>query len=176
MMTAELVRKLGFRYPETLAVLPDASAFDPDKLPDRFVIKPSSLCATKGVMILKRQSEGAFFGLLKRRTLTTEMIRREQADHQKTTRELKRDADPKIIVEEMIVDEFDPDIIPFDYKLYTFNGDVRFIVQIDRNSTPPKIVFYRDNFYPIDFQPYTERKVRNMRRGSHRRPNCWKTF
>jgi len=172
--TATLIRELGFHYPETLATLSDAADFEPDKLPNRFVVKPSNLCATKGVMILKRQRDGSFFDLLQRRTLSADAIRDEQATYKKLTLKRQPDADPKIIVEEMIVDEFNPDIIPFDYKFYTFNGDVRFIIQIDRNSTPPKIAFYRDDFYRIDFQPYTKRKVRNMQFGSHRRPNCWK--
>lgn len=172
--TSTLIRELGFRYPETLAILSDAADFDPEKLPNRFVVKPSNLCATKGVMILNRQRDGTFFDLMQRRVISTKEIRDKQATYQKLTLARQPDDDPKIIIEEMIVDEFDPEIIPFDYKFYTFNGDVRFIVQIDRNSTPPKIAFYRDNFYRIDFQPYTERKVRNMQLGSHRRPNCWK--
>jgi hypothetical protein len=90
-------------------------------------------------MLLRRRGADVFYDMLQRKEMSGAAIRREQSSIQKISRKHKRDSQRKIIVEEMIIDEFGSELIPFDYKFYTFNGDVKFIVQVDRNSTPPSI-------------------------------------
>lgn len=172
--TADFIRSLGLRCADTYAVLSKPSEFEPDNFPDRLVVKPTGLCSTKGVMLLRKQPNGKFFGMIRGAEVDVETIRAEQETWQGTVVENHPNANAKIIVEELITDEFSPDIIPFDYKCYTFNGSVRFILQINRNVKPAAISFFRDDFYPIDFEPYTEPKLRKAQRGTHRKPDCWK--
>lgn len=39
--------------------------------------------------------------------------------------------------------------IPLDYKFYTFRGKIALALQIDRNTTPPKVAFFDGNFIPL---------------------------
>jgi hypothetical protein len=167
--TADYVRSLGLKHPDTYAVLSNPRDLEPSRFPDRLVVKPTGFCSTKGVMLLRTQQDGKFFEMMRQSTIDIDTIRAELTELQN-----RQAGKPKIIVEELITDERNSDIIPFDYKCYTFNGTVRFIVQVDRNVKPIAISFFRDNFYPIEFDPYIEPRLGKAQRGRHRKPDCWR--
>lgn len=104
-------------------------------------------------------------------------IRNEQEHHRKAYLKKRPGTLPAIIVEEFIADESSPDIVPFDYKIYAFNGNVKFIVQIDRNirkPEKPRIAFFSGDFTPLDFEKYMKPGLRNAQFGVHRQPKCWR--
>jgi hypothetical protein len=170
---SEFAAKLGLRVPKTLAAYDNAEELSFDGLPDRFVIKPTEWWSMRGVMVLVRDGD-RFYDRLHKLSLTAEEIRREQRKHQlewKLNNNLCR-----TIVEEMIVDEGGPDLIPFDYKCYTFDGDVRFIDQDDRNGTLPRVAFYYDDFCPMPISRFLEPKFERIELGPHRVPKCWEAI
>ncbi len=165
----------GFGVPKTFAVLSKAADLDFSRYPERFVVKPSDLWSTKGVMLLQKRRADDYFEMMHQRLVSAAAIRRAQASFQRLTIRHRPKSKPTIVVEEMVEDEFGQDLIPFDYKFYAFNGEVKFIVQVDRNSTPPKIAFYRGDFEPIPFDgEWIRPELQRAQRGRHRIPNCCK--
>ncbi|MEZ2743015.1 ATP-grasp fold amidoligase family protein [Paenalcaligenes hominis] len=75
-------------------------------------------------------------------------------------------------MERRAYDEDPANRIPLDYKLFTFYGVVKFILQVDRNVSPPVL-----SFFDGEFQPITDDRVfippsLNQPAGKHRVPQC----
>ena len=158
----------GVRTPRLLALFDDPAdvSLDPDV--DRLVLKPNNFAARRGVFLLRRQAGGGYYDVLSRKIWT-------EAEMRDLLSGLLVQAGPgkdrRIIAEEFFVGENGADQIPYDYKLFTFDGSVEFILQINRNVAIPEVAFFQRDFEPLD-----DREVRpqhGLRRGQHRRPLNW---
>ncbi len=57
--------------------------------------------------------------------------------------------EPRWIVEERVPSLLGAGPIPFDYKFYSFRGEVAMVLQIDRNTRPSKLAFFDGGFRPL---------------------------
>lgn len=161
--TAELIRDNGLRGPEVYGVHERVEDIDFAALPDRFVLKPTGLNGKRGVMLLERRPRGLvarlagrlrgrpapeFWDAMQGRPLTLAEIRAEQ-NSWRAAHGGKRGEALRFIVEERILGENGADAIPFDYKVYVFAGEPRFILQLDRNVSPPGAAFFDGDFTPM---------------------------
>ncbi|MEA5446316.1 ATP-grasp fold amidoligase family protein [Gammaproteobacteria bacterium AB-CW1] len=108
------------------------------KLP--LVIKPRDLAGAKGVLFLSAEKHGRYFEEFSQEWLTLEEIKEKISQ----VIAAKRPTAKRCIVEQGIKGENAG--IPFDYKLYTFQGCVEFVLQIDRNGSKPRLSFFGSNF------------------------------
>ena len=58
-------------------------------------------------------------------------------------------ASHSFFIERRAYDEDSANRIPLDYKLFTFYGVVKFILQVDRNVSPPALSFFDGEFQSI---------------------------
>jgi len=151
--TAELANSLGLRSPKLFREYSDPDEIDDADLPNSFVVKPNCQTIAKGVMVLLRQSNGAYRDLFSRTgdCVTIDDVRRVQRDSMVAW--TRGGADRKlenyrIMIEERIIGENGDEQIPYDYKCYTFDGEVHFILQVDRNVRPPAWAFFNESFRP----------------------------
>lgn len=161
--TAALIRDNGLRGPEVYGVFERVEDVDFAALPDRFVLKPTGLNGKRGVMLLERRRRGLlarladrlrgrsvpeFWDAMQGRPLSLAAIRDEQ-NSWRAAHGGKRGEPLRFIVEERILGENGADAIPFDYKVYVFAGQPRFILQLDRNVSPPGAAFFDGDFTPM---------------------------
>ncbi|MGD9501109.1 MAG: ATP-grasp fold amidoligase family protein [Methyloceanibacter sp.] len=170
--TRRVVEACGYRCSKVLRVFDRAAELDFDGLPDAFVLKPSTLAAKRGVMLLQRSVSGRQFReLFRRRYLTLDEIKAEQAAWQSLWGE--RGMGPcRLFAEEWVVGENGPGQIPFDYKLFTFGDTVKLIAQCDRNVVPAELAFFLDEFEPFDGTGRIVSSWKRMRRGVPHVPKC----
>lgn len=100
-----------------------------------------------------------------------DMIRTEQSQWQQLWYQHRKNPF-QFIVEEMITGENGEGKIPFDYRLYTFDGEVRFIIQVDRNTRPRSLAFFLNEFELFDYSARIESDWTSISRGEHRIPGC----
>lgn len=112
---AEFVQSIGVRVAQKYKIFDHAHEITDDLLPDRCVMKPTKMWNMKGVMLLQRKSvnqwhEGKplYREMLSGREIELGTIIAEQALCQKECVERDASSDPKIILEELIVDEAGP--------------------------------------------------------------------
>lgn len=147
--TAQLIAETGLRGPETYRVFQRAEDIDLDALPEVFVLKPTELNGKRGVMLLHRIASGlGYWDNMQMRRLTAKEIIAEQRGWAKLYAQ-KRRRDLQFIAEELVVGENGLGQIPFDYKVYTFDGVPRFILQLDRNIEPMGAAFFDGEFRPM---------------------------
>lgn len=168
---AELLRKSGLPHASILARFKCAEEIDLRSLPPSFVLKPSALWSAKGVMLLHRVADTTLlYEAMKRYVMSDEEVRASQM-------QLQSEAGKKLsfIAEERVLDESDRFIIPLDYKIFTFFGVTKFVLQVDRNHTPPKICFFDGKFEPItDQRVYIPAEKQGKTQGIHRKPSCYR--
>jgi hypothetical protein len=169
--TAEFIRAQGLRTAKTFHILDSAQEITAASIPDRCVIKPVEGTNSGGVMVLRRDGN-AFYDLMQRKTVTLEQIRHVQLQSQKQFSAQFSICSSKVIIEEAILDEDGPDLVPFDYKVWTFNGRVAFIEQIDRNTVAKRVAWYLNDFRPIEIEDVAFPELKRLQRGSHRLPRC----
>ncbi len=58
---------------------------------------------------------------------------------------------PYWILEEFISSGIGNKSIPFDYKVYCFNGEPALVIQIDRNCSPPRVALFDGAFLPLAY-------------------------
>jgi hypothetical protein len=170
---AELARRLGLRAAKTLAVHDDPRELDFSQLPERFVLKPSVWWSRMGVMMLSRTAASAeLYDTLGRRSMSPESIIAEQVEWMLKWRSKPGRRPYRLIAEEWVRDE-DGAAIPLDYKLYAFDGDIRLIVQMDRNHASTQVAFFVDTFeIPSDLSRYVVSDWKLISPGAHRLPRC----
>ncbi|MGM8849366.1 ATP-grasp fold amidoligase family protein [Salinicola halophyticus] len=165
----EFLDKNEFPYSKILRKFEDPLAISLDGLPVFFVIKPAALWSARGVMLIKRVQENYYRNDMDGEYYTEHSIKQKLLSLQKSVNKKKLD----ILIEERAVDENELNLIPFDYKLFTFNGNVKFILQVDRNHKKPKLAFFDGDFTPIyDGRAYIKSKNKNEL-GVPRRPECY---
>lgn len=168
----EIVQSLGFRIPQTLKVLSDPSELVESTVPDSFVLKPSDMTNSRGVMVLIKK-EGGFFDLMAKRHFTLDEIKEEQRRLYELWKIKKhRKSGQRFILQERVIGENGNDQIPFDYKFYTFNGEIRLVLQIDRNTTPNSIYFFRNEFEGSAFPDDIETTWQRAQRATPVVPRC----
>lgn len=126
------------------AVLTQPDQITAEALGDRVALKFAHGWSAKGVMLLERIGEERYFDHLALREWTLEGIReRQQAVAARFPK--KKSA--------WIVEDFlrgvQPGAVPFDYKFYTFQGQIGMVAQIDRNSSPPRVVMLDGDLKPM---------------------------
>jgi hypothetical protein len=167
---AKLLDEMKLPQPKVLKKFRTPDDFDFSDLPDCFVLKPSNLWSTKGVMILHRICRrNAYFDAFGDRVLDFDQIVTKQ-------KEILRSYGvngTEFFVEERVFSENNDEEIPFDYKLFSFYGVIRFILQVDRNHNKPKLAFFDGDFKSIGtnkvFIPDAD-KVQTV--GERRKPGC----
>jgi len=158
----------GVRTPGLLALYESPAEVRLDPTVDRLVLKPNNFAARRGVFLLRREAGGRYFDLLTRRSWTEQEMRGVLNDLLARAGPGK---DPTVLAEEFFVGENGAEEIPYDYKLYTFDGSVEFISQINRNGSVPEVAFFQRNFEPLEDGHV--RPQGGLRRGQHRRPRNW---
>ena len=169
--TAEFLRARGLRTAETFHILDSPRDLTDATIPDRCVIKPLTGTNTLGVMVLRREG-GKFYDLMRRKAVTLEDIREVQRDSQAKFHAQFKGGSQKVVVEELIIDEDEPDVVPLDYKVWTFNGRVAFIEQVNRNTVPKSMAWYVKDFIPVEIEDVFFPEVKRFRPGRHRLPRC----
>lgn len=152
---------------KVLRVFENARAIELSQLPDCFVLKPASLWSGVGVMLLhKICGHSSYFDAKSRQIISVERIKEIAQEIENTNKKELR-----FIAEERAFDE-DPNIsIPLDYKVFTFHGVTKFVLQVDRNHPKPKIAFFDGDFNPIlDDRVFIPEARRTLTEGTHRIP------
>lgn len=135
-----IAKASSVRYAKVLASFDTIPDIDLADLPDRFVLKPENLTSAAGVFLITRLAADLYYDWMRRRPVDIGFIRTAIRQAEKSQ---KRES-AGIIAEEFVSGENYG--IPFDYKLYTFHSGVAFILQIDRNTSPPSFAFFDGNF------------------------------
>ena len=169
--TAEFLRAHGLRTARTFHVLENPEDITQAHLPDRCVIKPVHGTNTTGVMVLRRDGD-AFYDLMQRKTVTLQQIRDVQRKSQAQYAAQFSFRSSKVLVEEAILDEDGPDVVPLDYKAWAFNGLIAFIEQVDRNTRPKSAAWYVEDFQPVEVEDVAFPELKQFQRGPHRLPRC----
>jgi hypothetical protein len=146
----EHAESLGIRTPKVLAVLRDIRRFRGPARQDRFVLKIAGAHSAMGVMLLERYQSGRFgreqfLDHMSLKLLTAQDVVQSQQDLVAR----RRMEQPYWMLEEFLDPSPTALPIPFDYKFYCFNGVPALILQIDRNSTPPKCAVFDGAWIPL---------------------------
>lgn len=135
-------RQIGL--PEQYAVLSSPGEITAEVLGDRAALKFAHGWSAKGVMLLERIDEERYFDHMALREWTIDGIRAKQ---QAVAASFPRKK-PAWIVEELLRGA-QPGPVPFDYKFYMFQGEIGMVAQIDRNSSPPRVVKLDGDLKPL---------------------------
>lgn len=138
------VAGLGLRVPARLKLLDSLQLALFESLPDRFVLKYAKGWSARGVMPLERVAPDRYFDHLALRMRCAEEIIRIQEEVAATF-----GGDPVWLVEEFVQSTVPVGQVPFDYKMYSFNGAVGLIGQFDRNASPTKMQLFDGRFRPL---------------------------
>jgi hypothetical protein len=170
-------REAGLRTADIYRIYDDPQDFDDAGLPDVFVLKPACLWSKHGVMLLQRHNtRHKFLDFMSGRWLTIAQIRAEQCSLQKRWYKYypQKKSRFQLVAQEMIRGENAQGRIPYDYKLYTFDGEVRLIVQINRNTRPASVSWFLNEFEIFDFSTCIESAWKTIKRGKPDLPECHK--
>lgn len=146
----DLATRLGIRVARQLALVDAPEDLPLASLPDRFVIKPTCFWSRLGVLLLQREpGTDRYRDALSRRVLTSAEIIAEEVGWRERWLSQPRRERFGLLVEEWLDDECGSPI-PLDYKLFAFDGEIRFITQFDRNQDGRRLAFFLNEFEPID--------------------------
>jgi len=140
----DIARACGIRVPADYAEFADIQSIDFGDRPPPFVLKPTHLTSQQGIFILTRKEGDKYHEAFTKRWLTLDGIKHAAA----ATASAHPHPDSRYILEEF-VSGVEPDVIPYDYKIYTFGGDVLFVLQVNRNVSPPAIAFFGKDMAPL---------------------------
>ena len=164
----KVLTDLGLPHLQVLKKFDRAADVDLSNLPDVFVLKPEALWSSKGVMLLhKVVGTPHYFDAKNNKIYLPDDVRREciklETDVKKTL---------KFMVEERAIDENLNNIIPLDYKVFTFYGETKFVLQVDRNHQTPKLAFFDGQFRPILDDRVSIPSNDKETRGTPIKPSC----
>lgn len=142
---ARFVSELGLRVPKKYKVLTDIDRLNLLHLRKRVVLKYAKGWSARGVMLLERVGLNKYFDYMSLKTFSLGAIK----NHQKSVAQSFNDSEPYWILEEFIEPVQAWGAIPFDYKCYVFGGQIGLIIQIDRNSSPPRVSLFDGSFKPL---------------------------
>lgn len=130
--------------PTQHAVLTSTDQITPELLGERMALKFAHGWSAKGIMLLERTGEDRYFDHMALREWTLEALRAQQ----RAIAARFRRKQPVWIVEELL-NGAQPGAVPFDYKFYMFRGQIAMVAQIDRNSSPPRMVKLDGDLKPL---------------------------
>ncbi|KGN35695.1 ATP-grasp fold amidoligase family protein [Knoellia subterranea] len=133
----------GYPVPRPFAFWRTPDEMDLGVGPDRFVLKPTVMSSSWGVMLLERLGDGTYFEQLSRRTLTQAQILAEQV---RVHDRCKYKSSYRLMVEEWIEGPGPDKRIPLDYKVSVFYDEPRHVLQIDRNPQSIELAFFDGGF------------------------------
>ncbi len=139
------VESLGMRVPRRLGLLQRIEDLPGGELPAKFVLKLADGWSARGVMLLECTGPDEYFDHMSLKPLARAAV----ITTQRAAAESFGLQQPQWIIEEMIEPVLGIGAIPFDYKFYSFRGQVGLIIQIDRNSGPVKIAMFDGEFRPL---------------------------
>lgn len=113
-------------------------------LGERVALKFANGWSAKGVMLLEQIGHEYYLDHFSLRELSVHEIREKQRAVANSFKKKR----PEWIVEELLRGP-QPGPIPFDYKFYTFQGQIGAVLQIDRNASPPRIAIFDGNLQPM---------------------------
>lgn len=141
------VEKLGVRTPKLIGKLEHIEEISSFQLPSCFVLKISNAHSGIGIMLLEKMNDGIYFEHLSLEQYTMEQVIKKQSEISK-----KRGLSNTYWIIEELLDNFMIDKkIPFDYKVYCFNGWPKVVIQIDRNSSTPTVAVFDGSFMPLEY-------------------------
>ncbi|MFQ2012694.1 ATP-grasp fold amidoligase family protein [Aeromonas veronii] len=144
LLAYEHVSKFGFKTPQSRSFKDSHAAAEwaINNLKDNFVVKAGDRHSCIGVYLLEKQDNEEYIELLRLKKFNLNDIGRDIVGTQ-----------PSYWIAESFVDSYIyGKNIPLDYKFYTFRGVISLVVQIDRNTTPPKVAFFDGNFIPLIYE------------------------
>lgn len=139
------VEELGVAVPQELAEYSSVDQINLDALPENFVLKPVFASSNIGVLVLTRLEDGTYFDAMREKAFTAEGI----LEMQQNALERFKPAEPKWIVEERVLGEFDS-AVPNDYKFYAFKGRIGMIHSVERAAPRAKHSYFLGDFTPIN--------------------------
>jgi len=164
----QLAFDLGSAVPMELATFPGPAAVDLAGLPDRFVLKATNLASKRGVFLIERRGDDRYFDRFTASEYSADQIR---AALTEALLAGERPLNTPILVEEFIVGANGPAEIPFDYKCYTFDGQVELVIQFNRNSSPTGVAFFDRDFRPLE--RHHTKLSRAVQFVEHVKPDNW---
>lgn len=166
----EFVQKHSIPHLKVIKVFSRAADVSFKGLPEYFVFKPAALWSGTGVRLLHRiAGMNLFFDAKNNLVISEEEVRQSAC----RVEEKFGKGELEFIVEERAIDEDVDKAIPLDYKVFTFHGVTKFVLQVDRNFNPPKMAFFDGNFEPISDDRVQFNEEKPETKGNHRRPECW---
>lgn len=161
--------KHGLAYLDIVHRFDSAAAISfSDVTLDSFVLKAANLWSGQGVYMLHRVADTDLFYDVKNQVTWTEQSLKQNA----MQLEEKRGRKTPFFIERRAFDEQDKNRIPLDYKLFTFYGVVKFILQVDRNVNPPALCFFDGEFQPITDDRVVIPPALKQSQGAPQVPHC----
>lgn len=157
--------------PELLRAWKTPNELDLSELPSRFVLKPSVMFSSKGVMLLEQLPSGNYWDSLQDRELTAESIQTEQLE---VFEKCKYKGSYRLLAEERIESTVDEQQIPLDYKIHSFYGQAHLIQQINRNPSPARYAFFDGDFEELDLDQNIVSDWKKRPKDEPVRPQSWK--
>ncbi|MDQ2078333.1 ATP-grasp fold amidoligase family protein [Marinimicrobium sp. ABcell2] len=142
---AQEVQKLGLKVPKKLRILENIEDLKPWHLKRRAVLKYGRGWSARGVMLLERKGINRYFDHLSLQKYALQSIK----EHQARVAKSFGSKDPNWILEELLEPTHAFGAVPYDYKFYVFGGQIGLILQVDRNTTPPKQALFDGSFKPL---------------------------
>lgn len=142
-------------------------------LPDEFVLKPSVMHSSWGVMVLSRMEQNKYFEALSSRVLTEDAIRREQIS---VFEKCKYKGSYNLFAEMRVSGPNADQPIPLDYKVFVFYDTVALIQQIDRNGKPNRMAWFDGEFRALELSGRVESDWSKVHLGEHRVPDAAKSM
>lgn len=144
LVAAENTPEDSIRIPDKKHVLTDIKQLSAELLGERSVLKYAHGWSARGVMLLEQAGDDKYFEHLKLKTSSLNAI----VEQQTLVASSFKNSENEWIIEEFL-ESAQPGSIPFDYKFYVFQKQIGLIVQIDRNTNPPKMCLFNGNFEPL---------------------------
>ncbi|MFW5793854.1 MAG: ATP-grasp fold amidoligase family protein [Bacteroidota bacterium] len=119
----KLAQKQNIKTPIIYRVYKNINDVDWEELPNKFVIKPQAGCSTNGVYPLVYKGKEVYFDLLRKTTLPLKKYMKLYSEGERHSKSLW--------IEELLSEP-----LPYDWKLYAFNGNIGLIRQFNRNEKP----------------------------------------
>lgn len=135
------VAKYGYKTPlsESFSSSELASEWAQKNLKSTFVVKAGDKHSSMGVYLLERSKNNYYIELLSLKKMKLDDIGKNIPGKK-----------PSYWIAESYVESYVfGKSIPLDYKFYTFRGKIGLIIQIDRNTSPPKVAIFDGNFIPL---------------------------
>lgn len=171
-VAVDFVRSLGISTPTTYRTYSDVDDLSLAGLPDEFVVKPTFLSSSYGVMVLKKAGDKWFDGLRKQEH-SEESIRAIQQSHWHQSESTNK----QIVIEERVIDASGA-FVPDDWKFFAFQGRIGLIHRTIRDSPRNRHAFYEGDFTPIGADDTSLIEVNEgiVNRVAASPPACWRRF